>query len=49
MISRSAVAVLSVSAVVGAISAVVAVALYRDVTRGDSPLPVPSEATDNDV
>ena len=44
MISRATVTVLSVSAVVGAISAVVAVALYRDVTRGDSPLPVPSKS-----
>ena len=44
MISRATVTVLSVSAVVGAVSAVVAVALYRDVTRGEPALPVPSKS-----
>lgn len=45
MISRATVTVLSVSAVVGAISAVVAVAVYRDLLNSDAPLPVPSESS----
>lgn len=43
-VSRATVVVLSIAAGVGAISAVAAVAVYRDVVRSESPLLVPSES-----
>lgn len=42
------VVVLGGAGLVGGISAVIAVVLYQDVTRGDSPVTVPSKTTDND-
>lgn len=38
--------VLSVSAVIGATSAVISVAAYRDLKNRDSPISVPSESDD---
>lgn len=46
MISRSEVAVLSISAVIGAASAVIAVAGYRNLVNRKVPIPVPSKLTD---
>lgn len=43
------VVVLGGAGLVGGISAVIAVALYRDLARSESPVPVKSEATDNDA
>lgn len=43
MISRSEVAVLSISAVIGAASAVVAVAGYRGLINREVPISVPSK------
>lgn len=46
MISRSEITVLSISAVIGAVSAVISVAGYRALVNRDLPISVPSKVND---